>query len=230
MDRLTLDMEGARAGEISAASLQMGDDTIAIQRIATMSIDAHEFAPWDTPKNRATKDLYATGFIGCLFFGLGAMVWFVLRQYAADAFPVMLIGAVLIMIGLVLGLRASMVAMKLRKTQPYYRLTIGTSDGRQIPLVDNSRETLTKLRDLIRHKMDSNDTNLTASFDLNEDRVSLNSPATEVDDPLPSMFTRTTPADGETDTSADRLAEKMAAADDRKDPDILFEEETAATG
>jgi hypothetical protein len=33
MDRQTLDMEGARQGEISAASLQMGDDTIAIRAL-----------------------------------------------------------------------------------------------------------------------------------------------------------------------------------------------------
>ena len=70
MDRQTLDMEGARRGEITPASLQLGDDTIAIQRIATMSVESMEFAPWDTETNRRTKSLYASFFVISLFFGL----------------------------------------------------------------------------------------------------------------------------------------------------------------
>ena len=69
-----------------------------------------------------------------------------------------------------------MIAIKLKKQEPYFRLLIGTSDGRQIPLVDNNREVLTKIRDVIRHKMDTGDTAVTGDFDLNLDIVNLRLP------------------------------------------------------
>ena len=87
-----------------------------------------------------------------------------------------MVGALLMLLGLVLGVRAAMIAMKLKKQEPYYRLLIGTSDGRQIPLVDNNREVLTKIRDVIRHKLDSGDTSITGDFDLNLDIVNLRMP------------------------------------------------------
>jgi hypothetical protein len=61
--------------------------------------------------------------------------------------------------------------------EPYYRLLIGTSDGRQIPLVDNNRDVLTKIRDVVRHKMDTGDARPSpATFDLNLDIVNLRLP------------------------------------------------------
>jgi hypothetical protein len=176
MERQTIDQEGARQGEVSAASLQLGDDTIAIRRIATMSVERHEFFPWDTPSNRKTQSVYATACVGFLFFGLVGFAWWAIRPAQGDGVIGLMAGALLMLLGLVLGVRAAMIAMKLKKKEPYYRLLIGTSDGRQIPLVDNNREVLTKIRDVIRHKLDSGDTSITGDFDLNLDIVNLRMP------------------------------------------------------
>lgn len=176
MDRQTLDMEGARQGEISAASLQLGDDTIAIRRIATMSVESHEFAPWDTPRNRRVQGLYATFCVALLFFGLLALGWWALRPGQGDGVIGLFAGLGLMLIGVILGIRAAMIAMKLKRREPYFRLMIGTSDGRQIPLVDNNRDVLVKIRDAVRHKLDTGDTAVTGDFDLNLDIVNLRLP------------------------------------------------------
>lgn len=177
MQRQTIDQEGARQGEVSAASLQLGDDTIAIRRIATMSVERHEFFPWDTPANRKTQSVYATSCVGFLFFGLvGFAACAVMSGNPEAGVMALMIGAFLMLVGLFLGTRAAMIAMKLKKKEPYYRLLIGTSDGRQIPLVDNNREVLIKIRDVIRHKMDTGDATVTGDFDLNIDSVNLRLP------------------------------------------------------
>ena len=176
MQRQTIDQEGARQGEVSAASLQLGDDTIAIRRIATMSVERHEFFPWDTPENQQTQKLYATFCVGMLFFGLVGFAWWAIRPAQGDGVIGLFAGIALMLIGLVLGVRAAMIAMKLKKKEPYFRLLIGTSDGRQIPLVDNSREVLTKIRDVVRHKLDTGDTSVVGDFDLNLDIVNLRTP------------------------------------------------------
>lgn len=176
MDRQTLDMEGARQGEISAASLQMGDDTIAIRRIATMSVESNEFAPWDTPGNRKVQRVYATFCVAFLFFGLVGLGWWALRPAQADGMIGLFAGLGMMLLGIILGIRASMIAVMLKKREPYFRLLIGSSDGRQIPLVDNNRDVLVKIRDAVRHKMDTGDTTLTGDFDLNFDIVNLRLP------------------------------------------------------
>ncbi len=176
MERQTIDQEGARQGEVSAASLQMGDDTIAIRRIATMTVERHEFRPWDTPGNQRTQKLYATFCVGLLFLGVLGFAWWAVQQARPEGVIALFIGIGLILVGLLLGMRAAMVAVKLKKVEPYFRLVIGTSDGRQIPLVDNSRDVLIKIRDVVRHKMDSDDTSITGDFDLNLDIVNLRLP------------------------------------------------------
>lgn len=176
MDRQTLDMEGARRGEISAASLQMGDDTIAIQRIATMSVEAKDFFPWDTPKNRVTQKGYATAFVTLMFFALLGIGWWAMLPGRPSSMVMLIIGAVMLLGAMVCGLRAGMIAAKLRNRQKYYRLMIGTSDARQIPLVDDNRDVLCKIRDVVRHKMDTDDRTITGDFDLNLDLVNLKTP------------------------------------------------------
>ncbi|MFN3912907.1 hypothetical protein, partial [Hyphomonas sp.] len=177
MQRQTIDEEGARQGEVSAASLQLGDDTIAIRRIATMSVERHEFFPWDTPANRKTQSVYATACVGFLFFGLvGLAGWAVMSGNPEAGVLALMTGAVLMLAGLLFGVRAAMIAVKLKKQEPYFRLLIGTSDGRQIPLVDNNRDVLIKIRDVVRHKMDTGDVTVTGDFDLNLDSVNLRLP------------------------------------------------------
>lgn len=187
LQRQTIDQEGARQGEVSAASLQMGNDTIAIRRIATMSVEQHEFFPWDTPANRKTQSVYATACVGFLFFGLvGFAAWAVMAGNPEASGMSFIAGVVLLFLGLVLGIRGAMIAMKLKKKEPYYRLMIGTSDGRQIPLVDNNRDVLIKIRDVVRHKMDTGDTSTTGDFDLNLDIVNLRLPRSAAASALPA--------------------------------------------
>ncbi|KCZ88429.1 hypothetical protein [Hyphomonas jannaschiana] len=176
MDRQTLDMEGARQGEISAASLQMGDDTIAIQRIATMTVEANDFFPWDTPKNRVTQKGYATAFVSLMFFALMGIGWWAVLPGRPSSMVMLGIGVVMLIGAMICGLRAGMIAAKLRVKQKYFRLVIGTSDARQIPLVDDNRDVLCKIRDVVRHKMDTDDRTITGDFDLNLDIVNLKSP------------------------------------------------------
>jgi hypothetical protein len=183
MDRQTLDMEGARQGEISAASLQMGDDTIAIQRIATMTVEANDFFPWDTPKNRVTQKGYATAFVSLMFFALMGIGWWAVLPGRPVSMVMLGIGVVMLIGAMVCGLRAGMIAAKLRLKQKYFRLVIGTSDARQIPLVDDNREVLCKIRDVVRHKMDTDDRTLVGDFDLNLDIVNLKSPNQPEPDP-----------------------------------------------
>ena len=175
MDRQTLDMEGARQGEISAASLQMGNDTIAIQRIATMTVEANEFAPWDTPNNRSTQKAYATFFVALMFFALLGLAagWWLSGSGQPSSLVVLSVGGLLFLLAMFCGLRAGVIAAKLRKREKYFRLVIGTSDGRQIPLVDDNRDVLCKIRDVVRHKMDTDDREMTGDFDLNLDIVNL---------------------------------------------------------
>lgn len=176
MDRQTLDMEGARHGEISSASLQVGDDTIAIRRIATMSIESMEFAPWDMPRNRKSQSLHATLCVANLFFGLVALAWWMLTPGQQSSLVALFVGGVLVLLGLFLGMRAAMIAAKIKRREPYHRLTIGTSDGRQIPVVDDNRDVLVRIRDVVRHKMDTGDTETIGEFDLDLDIVDLKLP------------------------------------------------------
>jgi hypothetical protein len=195
MERQTIDQEGARQGEVSAASMQVGDDTIAIQRIATMTVEKHEFFPWDTPANRKTQSVYTTVCVGLLFFGLaGFAAAMLLSRDAGMSGLANIIGALLMVVGLVVGVRAAMMAMKFRKKEPYYRLIIGTSDGRQIPLVDNNRDVLTKIRDVVRYKMDTEDTSVTGTFDLNLDLVNLKLPKGAAAEPAPARAPAPAPA------------------------------------
>ena len=187
MDRQTLDMEGARRGELSAASLQLGDDTIAIQRIATMSVESKDFLPWDTPANRKVQALYATFFVMNMFFGLLALAWWGLMPGRSSGVIALFIGGALVLLALFLGVRALMIAQRLKKREPYFRLIIGTSDGRQIPLVDNNRDVLCRIRDVVRHKMDSDDREICGDFDLDLDLVNLRLPTDPSRGPKPAL-------------------------------------------
>lgn len=176
MDRQTLDMEGARQGDIASDTLQLADVTIAIGRIATMTIENHWFKPWDTPGNQRTQRLYATVCVGMLFFGLLGFAWWFFAAGRESGVIALMFGAVLFLIGLGLGVRAAMLFAKLNKTEPYYRLLIATSASTEIKLVDNSREVLEQIRDAVRYKMDTGDTELTGDFDLNLDIVNVRLP------------------------------------------------------
>ena len=107
-----------------------------------MSVERHEFFPWDTPENRKTQSVYATLCVALLFFGLVGLVgWLVLSGQSVCERDVDVCGHRTDGAWPGPGVRAMMIAMRL-KEKHYFRLVIGTSDGRQIPLVDNNREVL----------------------------------------------------------------------------------------
>lgn len=217
MDRQTLDMEGARQGEISAASLQMGDDTIAIQRIATMTVEANEFFPWDTPNNRVTQKGYATAFVSLMFFALVGIGWWAVLPNRPSSSVILAFGVLMLVGAMACGLRAGMIAAKLRKRQKYFRLVIGTSDGRQIPLGDDNRDVLCKIRDVVRHKMDTDDRTLTGDFDLNLDIVNLKAPGDA--DPAPARASRAAPPPPANEPPLPKLARRH----DDDHQDALFD-------
>lgn len=212
MERLTIDMEGARYGELSAASLQMGDDTIAIQRIATMSVEAHAFLPFDTPGNQQTKGVYASLFVFCLFIALMGVSYWGLMASGTQALIAIGIAAGFGLLALIFGVKTLQYARKLKKRVPYYRLLIGTSDGRQIPLVDDNRDVLMKIRDIVRHKMDTGDTEMTGNFDLNLDIVDLKQSPNEV--PVEE--------DEQISEILDAVSETADEPSDESAPSILF--------
>ena len=229
MDRQTLDMEGARQGEISAASLQMGDDTIAIQRIATMTVEGNEFFPWDTPNNRATQKAYATAFVTLMFFALLGIGWWAVLPGRPASVVILFIGGVSLLGAMACGLRAGIIAAKLRHRQKYFRLVIGTSDARQIPLVDDNREVLCKIRDVVRHKMDTDDRTITGDFDLNQDIVNLKSPkGPNTTEPRPARPAATAAPAGSGEKEAEPPMPRIARSADDDHQDALFDKAAEA--
>ncbi len=175
MDRLKIDQEGARQGELFAHSLQLGDETVTLGNIATMTIEKEAFRPWDTPANRRTLGLYlvALTLVFFVFILALAMIGFSGGSWLS-AGGLLALGCC---VGFLLLAGASArVALRMRKTSDFFRLKIGAADGRQIALVDDSRPTLEKIRDVIRGKIDDEDWLTTGRFDLNTDTVTLNRP------------------------------------------------------
>ena len=146
------------------------------EKLATMTVEANDFFPWDTPKNRVTQKGYATAFVSLMFFALMGIGWWAVLPGRPSSMVMLGIGVVMLIGAMICGLRAGMIAAKLRVKQKYFRLVIGTSDARQIPLVDDNRDVLCKIRDVVRHKMDTDDRTITGDFDLNLDIVNLKSP------------------------------------------------------
>ena len=191
MERLSLDRQGARRGDLLAASLQLGDDTIAIQRIATMSIQDLEFQPWLTPGNQRLQSLFSTGFVAMLFAVMAIAGWSILAPSSENQMLALALGAASALGLALFGIQALRIALRIRKKQPYFQLLIGTSDGRTSKLVDNNRRVLEEIRNIVRNKMDTGETEITGTFDLELDRVELDTGTKVI-----------TPADHNVDSSA----------------------------
>lgn len=175
MDRLRLDQAGARRGQLFQHSLQMGDDTVTVNNIATMAIERETFQPYQTPRNRSHLGLHVGLAMIFLFAAIIALAWWsatpggLLRASG-------LIGWTSAILTVVFGVMATRLAITMRKVEAYFRLRIGASDGRQIDLVDNSRPILEKIRDAIRNKIDTSDYEVTGTFDLDTDEIRLTRP------------------------------------------------------
>lgn len=172
MERLTLDEEGARQGRVFEHSIQLGDDTVTFQGIATMGVETHSFKPYDTPRNRRSMGGYVV--FGALFLlvAMFALAWWGMTGGAITQ-PSAIVGLLCGAVFLALALIAANMWRKIQTVKKYFRLRIGTSDGQQIYLVDDHKRTLEQLRDAIRMKIDENDTNIVGTFDLNTDTISL---------------------------------------------------------
>lgn len=170
MDRLTIDQEGARHGELFAHSLQLGNETVTLGNIATMAIEKERFRPFETPRNRQALGLY---------LGLSAvalvMALIVLGIWGATGGGLLrmsgLIGWLLVIAFLVCTVLGTRLALHIRREQNFFRLRIGAADGRQISLVDDNQSMLEQVRDIIREKIDMEDATTTAVFDLDRDSM-----------------------------------------------------------
>lgn len=172
MDRLTLDQTGARRGQVFRHSIQMGDDTVTLENIATLTIEDERFQPYKTPRNQQAMALWTSLFtISALVFIISLAIW-----NTGDG-PWFGINTLVILVSLILAGVSFWAAMKLflalQAWADYFRLQIGASDGRQIALVDDNREVLEKIRDAIRIKIDDSSADIQGTFNLDTDTVSL---------------------------------------------------------
>ncbi|MEM1105224.1 MAG: DUF6232 family protein [Pseudomonadota bacterium] len=172
MDRLTLDQTGARRGQVFRHSIQMGDDTVTLENIATLTIENERFQPHRTPRNRQVLALWTgLGLISGLTFIITLAIWSGGDGgwFGAAALTVYL-SFILCAASIWFGAR---LVLAMARWEPYYRLRIGASDGRQIDLVDDNRSVLEQIRDAIRIKIDEEDSDMQGSFDLDTDTVTL---------------------------------------------------------
>ena len=172
LDRQTLDMTGARTGEIFEHTLQFGDETVTLANIATMAVETDEFQPFDMPGNRSRQRLALVAASFAFIAGVLTGAWWALSG-AGWLSPIAGSTIGLFLLFVLLTGRGLYLSHKIRKVQPYYRLRIGASDGHTVYLVDDNRTVLEEVRDAIRRKIDMNDHTITARFDLNADTVSV---------------------------------------------------------
>lgn len=171
MDRLKLDQTGARRGQLFRHSLQMGDDTVSIENIATMAIEHEQFMPYRTEKNRQTTGLWTGLGLVALFI---SMISFAIAAGGGGFFSIANLIAWLSLIATgACGWFAVQLVLAMRKVETFHRLRIGAADGRLIDLVDDNREVLEKIRDTIRMKIDTEDSETVGTFDLDTDTVTL---------------------------------------------------------
>lgn len=172
MDRLNIDQAGARHGELFAHSLQLGDDTVTLENIATMSIESERFRPFETPRNRRVLGFHV-GMASLSFVIAGVCLIFWAFQGARLFTLFGLASWALALIFVLFSGLALRLALRIRHEQPFFRLRIGAADGRQIDLVDDSRDVLVRIRDTIREKIDNEDAATTGRFDLDRDLVEI---------------------------------------------------------
>ncbi|MEM7766908.1 MAG: DUF6232 family protein [Pseudomonadota bacterium] len=198
LDRQSLDMTGARSGQLFEHTLQMGDETVTLANIATMAIETQQFQPYDMPQNRLRQRVALVVSSFAFVAGVLCFAWWGLS--AADLMSSIAATSLVLTAGFVALLgRALWLSHKINQVQDYYRLSIGASDGRTVALVDNSRPTLEQVRDVIRRKIDMRDHQTTGAFDLNTESVTVNGVPAPA--PAPAAAPKPGPAPS-TDTKA----------------------------
>ena len=182
MDRLTIDQEGARRGELFAHSLQLGNETVTLGNIATMTIEKERFRPFETPRNRQTLGLHVGLSSIALVIGLVLLIYW--AATGGGLFRTAGLIAWALMAGFVVfAIFAARLALRIRHEQDFFRLRIGAADGRQISLVDDSQQMLEQVRDIIRNKIDQEDAKTTAVFDLDLDSMDVRTATQSVGGP-----------------------------------------------
>lgn len=172
LDRQTLDMTGARTGELFEHTLQLGDETVTLANIATMAIETERFRPFDMPRNRVAQRLALVAASFAFIAAILCLAWWGLSA-AGLLSSIAIASLVLLILFLALAGRAMWLSRRIGQVQDYYRLSIGASDGRAIFLVDDSKAMLEQVRDLLRRKIDTRDHTTRARFDLNTDTVEM---------------------------------------------------------
>lgn len=178
MDRLTLDQEGARRGELLRHSLQLGDDTVTVDNIATMGIQSETFQPYRTPRNQRRLGLYVGFFSIFLVVAVLTLAWWGLSGAGFLRWST-LWGWGSAIAACAFGYYALKLSFAIKRVEPFFRLRIGASDGRQVDLVDDNKDVLERIRDAIRLKIDTHDYRTVGTFDLDRDQVNI----TRVDGP-----------------------------------------------
>lgn len=172
MDRQTLDQEGARAGELLRHSLQLGDDTVTVDNIATMGIQTETFQPYRTARNQRQMGLLVGAFSVFLVAAVLVLAWWgmsgggLLRWSTLWGWGSATGTCVLLYFMIRLHLA-------MRRVETFHRLRIGASDGRQIDLVDDNKSLLERIRDAIRLKIDTHDYRTVGTFNLDTDEVNI---------------------------------------------------------
>jgi len=172
LDRQTLDMTGARQGQLFEHTLQMGDEMVTLANIATIAIETQQFQAFDMPRNRTRQRIALVGSSFAFIAAILCLAWWGLS--AAGLLSSIALATILLsLLFVALLARAMWLSHKISRVQDYYRLSIGASDGRTVSLVDDSRAVLEEIRDVIRRKIDTRDHTTTGHFDLNTDTVNV---------------------------------------------------------
>ncbi|MCI4645363.1 MAG: hypothetical protein MRY64_11310 [Hyphomonadaceae bacterium] len=223
MDRLNLDQTGARRGELFRHSLQMGDDTVTIENIATMAIEDESFLPYRTEKNRQATGLWVG--LGLISFLISMICFAIVAGGAGFVSITSLVAWVTLIACLASAWLAVQLAMAMRKVEVFHRLRIGASDGRQVDLVDDNRAVLEKIRDTIRTKIDTADFEIVGTFDLDTDTVKL---STDPPEPEPEEVAETDEVSSEDAPPPDEKPDPYAEEGPEFEPEdeiVLGEEE-----
>ncbi|MEM6665482.1 MAG: hypothetical protein AAF638_03675 [Pseudomonadota bacterium] len=178
---MTLDQEGARRGELLRHSLQLGDDTVTVNNIATMGIQSEQFQPYRTTRNRRHLSLHVGFFSIFLVVAVLVLAWWGMTGAGLFRWST-LWGWGSAIAAFTFGVFALRLNVAMDRVEPFFRLRIGASDGRHIDLVDDNKDVLERIRDAVRLKIDTQDYRTVGTFDLDRDVVNI----TRVDGPGPA--------------------------------------------
>ena len=151
--------EGPRSGALFEGTLQIGDDTIALSNLASLSLDEVERRP-----RTLILSLAAAVF---LILAAGFAATFAAAPDRFDFNPTIPAAVVLFC---ALGAGGAL-HLKSRLAYTFHELSFGASDGSRIVIRSERKTTLVRIADVVREKLDHAHSPLVARFNLAEDEV-----------------------------------------------------------